>query len=63
MVVGVWERCCYILRRDLLARHACKEKAVLWLKLAGDGSQKHMRAASPQDQEVPFPTSMSQVTQ
>ncbi len=52
MVVGVWDSCCYVLRRDLLSMRACNREAVLWLKLAGTGSQKHMCAASPQDQKV-----------
>ena len=52
MIVGVWDGCYYVLRRDLLARRARDREAVLWLKLAGDGSQKRMRPASPRDQEV-----------
>ena len=52
MVVGVWERCCYLLRRDLLAMRACNREAVLYLNLVGDGTQKRMSAALPQDQEV-----------
>ncbi len=54
MVVGVWDSCCYVLRRDLLAERACNREAVLWLKLAGDGPQKHMRPASPLNQEVAY---------
>ncbi|CAL5224938.1 g7707 [Coccomyxa viridis] len=52
MVVGVWDSCCYVLRRDLLAERACNREAVLWLKLVGDGPQKHMRPASPLNQEA-----------
>ena len=52
MVVGVWEGCCYILRRDLLAERACDRESVLWLELAAVGTRTHMRAASPEDQEV-----------
>lgn len=56
MVVGTWDSCCYILRKDLLGRRACHREEALWLKLAGDGTEKHMQMASPQDQEVPHQT-------
>ena len=52
MVVGKWEGCCYILRRDLLAERARDREAVLWLKLVAVGTRTYMRAASPEDQEV-----------
>ena len=47
-----WEGCCYVLRRDLLAKRAADKHAVLWLKLAWEGEQRQMCRASPQEAEV-----------
>ena len=51
-MVAQWEGCCYVLRRDLLAKRAADKHAVFWLKLTQEGEQRQMCRASPQEAEV-----------
>ena len=51
-MVAQWEGCCYVLRRDLLAKRAADKHAVLWLRLAHKGKHRQMCRASPQEAEV-----------
>lgn len=52
MLVGQWDGCCYVLRKDLLAERAGSIEAVQFIKLAKDGAQKCMQPASPQELKV-----------